>query len=388
MLKEIIKKSGFIKGFLRTCFDALSLVAPRTALISEKGAIDVIQGAGFQFNAIFPLLESGRGFAALQPDEVDLSIVIPVYNAEKFLCKCLDSIVNQETSFSYEVICVNDGSTDNSLNILNRYAEENSDIVRVVDQPNGGISSARNKGIELARGRFVGFIDNDDFVEPNYIQLCMTRATATDSDIVQPGLIEELTNGAVLSKSNKNDAIIDNIDVSAKPNLSGYVWNGVIRKSLFEKVRFPDGFWYEDMIMVMLLFRLCKRIAVIHDHLYHKTIHETNASKILWNARNIKSVEKYWLARSLSEYASKQLNLKDDEYLYHSLLYEFRGVYFSTRGLPVKVKKALFSLCSSYIKSHKKEIRHNNKYLQRVEEAYLEGNYNKYVLTCFASRFS
>lgn len=100
--------------------------------------------------------------------DIDLSIIIPVYNAEKTLSKCLDSIFKANLKATYEVICVNDGSTDNSVDILNAYIYKNFNQLILVNQPNKGAAAARNAGLELARGRYIFFLDSDDFVRKNY----------------------------------------------------------------------------------------------------------------------------------------------------------------------------------------------------------------------------
>jgi glycosyltransferase involved in cell wall biosynthesis len=92
-----------------------------------------------------------------------VSIVIPVYNVEKYLRQCLDSVVNQ-TLKDIEIICVNDGSTDNSLQILEEYANKD-DRIKIINKDNGGLSSARNAGLEIATGVYIGFVDSDDYIE-------------------------------------------------------------------------------------------------------------------------------------------------------------------------------------------------------------------------------
>ena len=99
-----------------------------------------------------------------------LSIIIPVYNSEKYLEECLESCLNQDIDITdYEIICVNDGSKDNSLNILNSYYEKHSNII-VIDKPNSGVSDTRNKGIEIAKGNYIWFVDSDDFIAPNILK--------------------------------------------------------------------------------------------------------------------------------------------------------------------------------------------------------------------------
>ena len=110
-------------------------------------------------------------------DPLFLSIIIPIYNAETHLPECLDSIVNQDISpAEYEIICVNDGSKDNSLSILKHYSENHCNI-RIIDKENGGVTTARNAGLEAAEGSYIWFVDADDFLKDNILQKLRTRIT-------------------------------------------------------------------------------------------------------------------------------------------------------------------------------------------------------------------
>ena len=114
-------------------------------------------------------LFSTKNIQNLEIDKnIDLSIIVPVYNAEKFLKKCMDSIVEQETKYHFEVIAVNDGSTDKSIEILNDYKEK-YDFIKVINQENGGAAKARNNGINNARGKYISFIDSDDFIDKSFV---------------------------------------------------------------------------------------------------------------------------------------------------------------------------------------------------------------------------
>ena len=97
-----------------------------------------------------------------------ISIIIPVYNAEKYLKKCLDSVINQ-TYKNLEIILVDDGSTDKSPEICDKYAEKDSRII-VLHKENGGVSSSRNAGLDIFKGEYLSFVDSDDYVEPDYIE--------------------------------------------------------------------------------------------------------------------------------------------------------------------------------------------------------------------------
>ena len=110
-----------------------------------------------------------------------VSIIVPVYNVEKYLRECLESIINQ-TFQDIEIICVNDGSTDNSRKILTEYAQTDSRI-KITDKENGGLSSARNAGLKIAQGEFISFIDSDDWVDKTMIEKLYNNIRALNTDI-------------------------------------------------------------------------------------------------------------------------------------------------------------------------------------------------------------
>ena len=111
-----------------------------------------------------------------------ISVIIPCYNVENYVARCLDSVINQ-TYNNLEIICVNDGSTDNTLAILKDYAKKDSRI-KIIDKKNGGLSSARNAGIEVASYEYVVFLDSDDWIEPNTYELAISKMD-DDIDLVR-----------------------------------------------------------------------------------------------------------------------------------------------------------------------------------------------------------
>ena len=110
-----------------------------------------------------------------------ISVIIPVYNVEKYLQKCLESIVNQ-TFCDWELIAVNDGSSDKNSDILRQYAEYDTRI-KVINQQNSGVSAARNAGLDVAKGDFVCFIDSDDYVHPQMLELLLNAAEKENADV-------------------------------------------------------------------------------------------------------------------------------------------------------------------------------------------------------------
>lgn len=211
--------------------------------------------------------------------QCDVSIIVPVYNVEKYLRRCLDSLVNQDCDCCYEIIVVNDGSKDGSLAIVKEYAEK-YDFIKLFSQENSGQAVARNKGIELACGEYVMFVDSDDFVSPRYISRLYGTAVAFDCDIVQ---CNYRNHG---EKESQKPSGMNNIFVHKQGVYSGkkifaeslmditvrsYVWNKIYRRSLFTQnsIVFPPGMYFEDLAIVPRLFYHSARVAFISDTLYY-----------------------------------------------------------------------------------------------------------------------
>lgn len=303
-------------------------------------------------NAGYKFLPLWSDIPSLKECSKDLSIVIPIYNDEKFLRKCLDSIIEQDTKYDYEIICINDGSTDKSGDILAEYASKHQ-LLKVISQENQGISVSRNRGIEEALGRYIGFIDNDDTVAPDYVESIMNVAIKEDADMVQTSFDYCNSIGTPFNTSIIPNKIIQKEDKPQQvSDIQGFVWGGVMRKALFEKVRFPVGFWYEDMITIMIMVRLTNKIVHIGKVLYHKTVHDSNASNLLWKKGSIQSSDQFWLARSFCEYADNFLGLHPDEFVYANLVNEWTRMLVSrTSRLADKQRYALFKLASDYLQS-------------------------------------
>ena len=124
---------------------------------------------------------NGTNVWSLEMSDIKVSVIVPVYNVEKYLRQCLDSIINQ-TLKEIEILCINDGSTDSSPEILKEYEEKDSRI-KIINKKNAGLSAARNQGLELAKGEYVSFIDSDDWINETFCEALYTAAKKYDSDI-------------------------------------------------------------------------------------------------------------------------------------------------------------------------------------------------------------
>jgi len=121
-------------------------------------------------------------------------VIVPVYNIEKYIGQCIQSLMDQKTEFVYEVLLVDDGSVDSSGMICDKYAE-NYPMVSVMHQENKGLSCARNAGLEKVRGRYISFVDGDDCVEQDYIQVLMQKAAQAKADIVKADFYQMYSEG-------------------------------------------------------------------------------------------------------------------------------------------------------------------------------------------------
>lgn len=185
-----------------------------------------------------------------------ISVVIPIYQVEKYLPTCINSILNQTYS-NLEIILVDDGSPDNCPAICDEFALKDSRI-KVIHQKNGGLSSARNTGIEIAQGEYIGFIDSDDFIAPNFYEYLLNNALTHHADISECGFIK-------VAEDNMNSFTfppIDNAIVSVTNNIGALerlfsedfntyvntvvVWNKLYKRSLFQSIRYPLNKISED----------------------------------------------------------------------------------------------------------------------------------------------
>ena len=177
-----------------------------------------------------------------------ISVIIPVYGVEKYISQCLESVINQ-TYKNLEIIVVNDGTKDRSADIAKEYAAKDSRI-KVYDFENGGLSVARNRGLEIATGEYISYLDSDDWLDTKMYETLLEAAMKNDADMVKCGIIE--TNGVTEDKITFRDIkIINNEQNKAFENyfngmLWTLAWNGLYKNELAKKVKFPDNVVHED----------------------------------------------------------------------------------------------------------------------------------------------
>ncbi|MCL2572616.1 MAG: glycosyltransferase [Defluviitaleaceae bacterium] len=241
-----------------------------------------------------------------------VSVIIPVYNAADFLFRCLDSVLAQ-THTHLEVILINDGSVDQSGNICDQYAQHDNRI-KVIHQKNGGVSAARNVGLNYATGDWVGFVDADDWIEPNMYEKMIDAACKSNRQIVVCGHSDHRLSGTIHAKSFPKLAGTIEPDRAAVILLSdkyfeGYPWNKLFKRKhlLRTSARFDEKIHFcEDVLFSLQLFLQSDGICYIPDVLYHHCINE-NSAMVMFKEKRLTELDAWSEIISVASIASPTL---------------------------------------------------------------------------------
>ena len=199
-----------------------------------------------------------------------ISVIIPIYNVEQYLDECLNSVINQ-TYKKIEIILVDDGSTDNSGNICDEYKKKDNRI-KVIHKANGGLSDARNVGIKLASGKYIQFIDSDDFIDNDMIEILYNLIKENDADISM------CSNYILVGKKKKSDCsgkkyIYNRIEalkeILLDQKVRSYAWNKLIKRELLNNIEFPKGKVFEDILTIPKLFEISSKIIFLDVPKYY-----------------------------------------------------------------------------------------------------------------------
>ncbi|MCL3853354.1 glycosyltransferase [Parabacteroides sp. GYB001] len=216
-----------------------------------------------------------------------VSLIIPVYNVEVYLPKCIDSLLHQTFS-DIEIILINDGSTDRSGNICDQYQSLDPRI-QVVHQKNQGVSRARNTGLDQATGQYISFIDSDDWVSNDYIEILLNGINSQeDIDISFCEYYTVLNNRLILHNSSSSDTIYDNETgiylLCMDKKIKNYVWGKLFKKELFSNIRFPeDRNMCEDMAILYKVFYQARRILHLKAPSYHYLVRKESSINSKWS---------------------------------------------------------------------------------------------------------
>lgn len=221
--------------------------------------------------------------------EVKVSVIVPVYNVRNYLPKCLDSIIGQ-TLKEIEIICVNDGSTDGSDKVLEEYAKKDSRI-KIINRENGGLSAARNTGMPYAKGKYIGFVDSDDYIDPAMYELMYYNAEHFNSQMVicanhklddTTGIVFDDDPYYTLGYFPKelNNRTFNHYDTKDFfQDFCVMAWNKLYLRSFLEKknARFPEGYIFEDGPFFTDIYFDMERVTIVRDFLYYYRVNRANS---------------------------------------------------------------------------------------------------------------
>ena len=201
-----------------------------------------------------------------------VSIIVPVYNVEKQLVHCVDSILKQ-TYKNIEILLIDDGSPDNCSAICDSYTKEDTRI-KTFHKKNGGLSSARNYGLDRAKGDYISFIDSDDWVDQDFIEIMVNNLEKEKSDISIIGYKLVWDSGKIINSSNKNDyEIYDQStaihELLVQKKFQCMACTKLYKKELFNHIRFPEGKLFEDIAISLPLFKKCSRVVLSGQQKYY-----------------------------------------------------------------------------------------------------------------------
>ena len=200
-----------------------------------------------------------------------ISVIVPVYKVEQYLPRCLDSILAQ-TYEHLEIICVNDGSPDNSLAILERYAARDARI-KVISRENGGLSAARNTGLDAATGELIAFVDSDDFLLPTMAETLLRALEAHSADMVNCQFNHYRSAEDIAPRGYDHAPLVcETMEalrlLLADKQVTNHVWRNLYKAELFVDIRFPEGKFFEDIVVTPQIFAKAGKVVFLSDALY------------------------------------------------------------------------------------------------------------------------
>lgn len=256
-----------------------------------------------------------------------ISVVIPVFNVEKFLSECLTSVTNQ-TYKNLEIIIINDGSSDNSPKIIKEFQQKDNRII-LIEQENLGPSTARNRGVEAATGDFIVFIDSDDWIDLDFIEKLHNAIKKTDADIAAASIIRKRKN----SEKYRTHYTEENISSTLKEKIIAcdiprccYVWNKLYKTELVRQIPFTEGVYFEDVLWLPKLLKAAKTLVTVPETNYYYRVNPNSivkqapSKKIQRDSYNAKKfIVKFFKDNNL-ELSEKEKNITKKSFYFSKLL--------------------------------------------------------------------
>jgi glycosyltransferase involved in cell wall biosynthesis len=277
-------------------------------------------------------------------NNISVSIIIPIYNCAQYLEKCLNSVINQ-TLKDIQIICINDASKDNSLEILKEFCTKDQRIEIVNLNENKGQSFARNLGLDIAKGNFIGFVDADDFVDLDYFEKLYNEAIKNDCEIVMAGIRLYKRSGKTKIIDNFNNKILSNNNEKISHLNNGSTCTKIFSHNLISKynIRFPEDLIYEDNVFLIKAVLNATKICTLHDCLYNY-INQPQSTMQSYDNQLKKNTSRAKILEILIDIFSNFQDLRDGvkyNFIYKSI---FRDIVFYDAISKSKYRKYYFKI--------------------------------------------
>ena len=294
-----------------------------------------------------------------------ISVILPVLNGEKYISKAIESVLEQSFS-DFELIIVNDGSTDNTANIINSFIDSR---IRIINQSNQGPGAARNNALETVDSDYVMFLDSDDWYHPEALEIAYGEATKYDTDLTFFQMIN-YNDGEVyendwfdlktFDESFENRAFSPDETPGSIFDLSVGVCQKIYKTDFLKAInaRFPEGIFFEDMPFFYYVYLKAERISIIKRHLYYRRKHDESITHV---------VDEKFLDTVAAGQVLMDIFIKNgwyDAYKYDLLAYKINGPRFALRDLPLNCKNGMFNL----IKKDYEQIKQSQYYVDFLDE--------------------
>ena len=353
-----------------------------------KAAKFLREGTRTARNLLRPRMDIADGFTALErvwpdtkgkcyvnrqagwltpEDPVAVSVIIPAYNNAAFLRGCLDSVLGQKTGFPFEAVVIDDGSTDETPEILKEY----EGWIVAIRQENKGHSGARNAGLEICRGAYILFHDSDDTLCPGALEALLSCAKERNADIVAGGYDCRPQGGDSYPGLRFPAA-----EVTDRETIPGMTCGKLFKRALFAHCQFPLGYWYEDSVICQILLPMAKKICTVEAPVFTYLLNPQGVSAASQGKK--KSVESLYVTRALLAEKEK-FGLPYDEAAYRHFLHMVLLTYHRTRLLDKTVSYAVFLGQRELQRRFFEGLQPAN---HALAEALEQGNYRKYLWLC------
>ncbi|WP_307993505.1 glycosyltransferase [uncultured Intestinibacter sp.] len=309
-----------------------------------------------------------------------ISVIVPIYKVEDYLHRCVDSIINQ-TYTNLEIILVDDGSPDNCPMICDEYAEKDNRI-KVIHKKNGGLSDARNAGLDIATGEYIGFVDSDDYISLSFYERLMNIMIVTESDIVECGVKKFKDSNEICDVKYENLNFSTFSTLEAMQNLitnhilSTTVWNKIYKREIIDKLRFKVGKTNEDDFYTYLAFDNASKITKLNEELYYYLQREDSIMGKRYKLNRLDEIEAKYERLKYIEENYKNLILLAKKDVMFGCLYAYQQLLRNGKKTDIKKGQVILNKYIDKILFTKDDYMNldiKNKIWMKLEKKSLQG---------------